>query len=298
MTSFEAHPDLLRTFLEVHRLGSMTRAAETLYLSQPAVTRRLARLERALGIRLFERLGKTLHATEAGRALAREAGAVVGSLDRLAESVQAHKDGEHGRLRIGASTTPGLYILPPLLRRFQEQYPAVEVVFSVENSLRIEQKILLNELDVGFVGAHLSHSAVRLRPLLQDEIVFYASLSHPLAGRRVVNPRDLAGLPCVVREPGSATRRLVDSWLVRRKASLQRTLEIGCPEAAKPLVRAGLGFSYMSARGLVGDGGAGLTRLRVTGMQIRRPIFLALHAQKVPLTPMRRFLETVATSAS
>ena len=293
MASWDPNPDLLRTFLEVRRLGSLTRAAETLYISQSAVTRRLDRLERSLGLSLFERLGRRLRLTEAGETLATEAEGLVGSLDRLAEAIQARKSGAHGRLRIGASTTPGLYLLPPLVLRYQQEHPSVEVRFSVENSLHIEQKLLINELDLGFVGAHLSHAAMRLKPVFQDEIVVYASATHPLARRASVSARDLAQLTCITREPGSATRKLVDRWLARRRVSLHNVLEIGCPEAAKPLVRAGLGFSYMSSRGLEGPGGAGLVRLKVAGFSLTRPIYLAMHAQKVPPPPMSAFLTLV-----
>jgi DNA-binding transcriptional LysR family regulator len=287
-------PELLRTFLEVRRCGSMTRAAETLYLSQPAVTRRLARLERALDLRLFERLGKTLHATEAGDALAQEAVELLAHLDRLAESLRARKSGERGRLRIGASTTPGLYVLPRALSRFQEAHPGIELSFRVENSLEIERKILANELDVGFVGAHLAHSAIRLRRLFDDDIALYASEGHPLTSRRV-NARELARSLAIVREPGSATRGLVDGWFLRRRAPWRRILEIGCPEAAKPLVRAGVGFSYISARGLEGPGGAGLARIGLADFAVRRPIYVALHAQKALSPSVRAFLRLVAS---
>jgi DNA-binding transcriptional LysR family regulator len=294
MATWDPNPDLLRTFLEVRRLGSLTRAAEALYLSQPAVTRRLSRLERSLGLPLFERVGKRLDLTEAGETLAHEAQALLGSLDRLAEAIQVRRSGQQGRLRIGASTTPGLYLLPPVILRYQQEQPAVHLQFSIENSLRIEQKIVLNELDLGFVGAHLSHAALRLRPILQDEIVWYASTSHPLlVRRRAVSPRELSKERCLVRETGSATRRLVDTWLRRARVRLGETMLIGCPEAAKVLVRAGVGVSYMSAHGLDGDGGVGLKRLPVTGMSLSRPVFLVLHAQKRISPPMGAFLETV-----
>jgi DNA-binding transcriptional LysR family regulator len=293
MASWDPHPDLLRTFLEVRRLGSLTRAAETLYISQSAVTRRLDRLERSLGLALFERLGRRLRLTEAGEALAAEAQGLVGSLDRLAEAIQARTSGAHGRLRLGASTTPGLYLLPPLVLRYQQQHPSVDVRLSVENSLHIEQKLLVNDLDLGFVGAHLSHAAMRLQPAFQDEIVVYAAATHPLARHASVSARDLAQVTCIAREPGSATRKLVDRWLARRRVTLHKVLEIGCPEAAKPLVRAGLGFSYLSSRGLEGHGGAGLVRLKVAGLSLSRPIYLAMHARKVPSPAMAAFLTLV-----
>jgi DNA-binding transcriptional LysR family regulator len=287
----DADPDLLRTFLSVRRHGSLTRAAEELFLSQPAVSRRVARLERSLGLALFERLGRTLHSTDAGDALAAEASVFLGAAGRLAELVRARRGGEEGRLRVGASTTPGLYVLPEVVLAFRARFPKVEVEFAVENSVRIEERLLRNELDLGFVGAQPTHAAVSLSAVARDEIVCYAAADHPLAKRTEIAPRELEGELCIAREPGSATRRLVDEWLRRRRVRLRRTMEVGCPEAARVLVRAGLGFAYMSTAGLRGENARGLVRLPVADMRIRRPIHLVRHADKRTTGPMTAFVE-------
>jgi DNA-binding transcriptional LysR family regulator len=291
MDDWDADPDLLRTFLAVRRHRNLTRAADELFISQPAVSRRIARLEKSLGLQLFERLGKILHLTDAGEALAQEAVSLIGAAGRLAEVVRARRAGMEGRLRVGASTTPGLYLLPRVLKAFQDRFPEVEIRYSVENSLLIEEKIVRNELDMGFVGAHLSHAALRLKPLLEDDIVWYAADTHPLAKRTTAAPRELASTMCFVRESGSATRRMADAWLRRSRARLGKTILISCPEAAKVLVRSGLGVSYMSACGLDGDGGAGLRRLPLTGGPLTRPIYLVTHADKRISPPMACFLK-------
>ena len=290
MSESRLEPELLRTFLAVVRHSNLTRAAADLFVTQSAVTRRIGRLERDLGVPVFERLGKTLHLTHAGESLAREAPSFIGGVDRLLERIRAHRSASTGRLRVGASTTPGLYLLPPVVRSFRERFPDVEFAYGVENSLHIEERIVRNELDLGFVGAHLSHASLRLRALLDDEIVWYASEAHPLVRRRSVTGRDLAPETCVVREPGSATRTLVDAWLKRSRVRLTTTIQMGCPESAKTLVRAGLGVSYLSAWGLRGDGGIGLRRLDLDGGRLSRPVFLALHADKHLSPPMQAFL--------
>jgi DNA-binding transcriptional LysR family regulator len=290
MSEWEPDPILLKTFLAVRRHGNLTRAAEELFVTQPAVSRRIGRLERSLGLPLFERLGKSIDLTEAGEALAKEAAALLGSAARLAEAVRARRSGEEGRLRIGASTTPGLYLLPAVVRRFQSRYPRLEVRYAIENSLHIEEKLVRNDLDLALVGAHLTHAALSIRPVHQDEIVFYAGAVHPLGQRRTIGPKDLEGSLCVGRESGSATRRLVEKWLRRVRAHLGRTMEIGCPEAAKVLVRAGIGISYMSRSGLRGEGGRGLRRLTIDGPAITRPIFLVSHRDKRISPPMRAFI--------
>jgi DNA-binding transcriptional LysR family regulator len=294
MNPGEADPDLLRTFLAVRRHRNLTRAAEEQFLSQPAVSRRIQRLERALGLPLFERLGKAIHPTEAGEALAREAESLIGSAERLVEVVRAHKVGEEGRLRVGASTTPGLHLLPRVVVRFRERWPKVDVHYTVENSLRIQDRIVRNDIDLGFVGAHLTHGDVALRPVYRDEIVLYAAASHPLARRRALAPRDLEHELCFVRESGSATRRLVDAWARRSRVRLSRTVEVGCPEAARVLVRSGLGFSYASRIGLRGEAGRDLRILPVATFRVTRPLFLVRHADKRMSRPMAAFLRECA----
>ncbi|MHC4729076.1 MAG: LysR family transcriptional regulator, partial [Planctomycetota bacterium] len=156
------NPHHLRTFLAVRKHLNYTHAAQDLFLSQPAVSRQVRQLERELGVRLFEQIGKSLHPTDAGETLTREAEKILGALERTAEAVRAHRSAEHGSLRVGASTTPGFYLLPGLLGRFHARYPRVDLRYAVENSLRIEQMIVRNELDLGFVGAHLAHDDLDL----------------------------------------------------------------------------------------------------------------------------------------
>jgi DNA-binding transcriptional LysR family regulator len=294
MAEWTTEPDLLRTFLLVHRHRNLTRAAEQLFVTQSAVSRRIARLERALGVPLLEHLGKSLHPTDAGDALAAEAAALIGGMERLAETVRARQSGERGRIRIGASTTPGLYHLPGVLLRYQERFPEVDVDFCIENSERIEARLIGNELDLGFVGIELVRSGLRSRQVLQDEVVCYAAESHALARRRAPTLPELGREVCIIREAGSATRGLVERKLRRARIRLVKTIEISCPEAAKVLVRAGIGFSYMSRSGLRGGLGAGLRELPIPGLQIARPIYLVMHADKRLSAAMRSFLDLAA----
>lgn len=282
-------PKLLKTFLAVRRHESYTEAAREEFLTQPAVSRRIRQLETELGVKLFEQLGKALHLTDAGRVLAAEAEKLLGSIERSAEAVRAVRSVEHGSLRIGASTTPGFYLLPPIVGRFHRRFPGVEIGYAIDNSLRIEERILGNELDLGFVGAHLSHEDLRIEPVAEDEIVCFAHGKHPLARVRRVEPRDLRGQLWVVREQGSATRRLVESWLGKRGVRIERAIELGCPEAVKALVGSGVGISAISVNGLR-DARSRLVRLPVEGMRLRRPVYLVRHMDKHVSPVMEAFL--------
>ncbi len=288
------NPIHLRTFLAVRKHLNYTRAAEEVFLSQPAVSRQIRQLERELGVPLFEQLGKSLHLTDAGRTLAREAERALGTLERTAEAVRAHRTAERGSLRVGASTTPGFYLVPELLGAFHARYPEVELHYAVENSLRIQQRIVRNECDLGFVGASLSDDDLRLEVLVEDEIICFSGPSHPLARRRRIDPRALEGEIWVIREKGSATRQLFESWLASTGGRIGRTIELGCPEAVKALVSAGVGFSFMSVHGLTEEiRRRRLVKLPVTGLGLKRPITLVRHRGKRASPVMEAFLECV-----
>ncbi len=288
-------PALLQTFLAVQKHLNFTLAAKELYLSQPAVSRQIRKLERELGVRLFEQLGKSISLTAAGRTLEREAEKLLGNIERISEAVKAHSGAARGTLRLGASTTPGFYLLPPLLGRFHQRYPEVELSYIIDNSLRIEEAILRNELDLGFVGAHLAHDDLQMDPVVEDEIVFFASPKHPLARRGRVPLQALAEELWVVREKGSATRQLVEARLSASGVSIGRAITLGCPEAVKAVVAAGLGFSFLSIHGLREDlKGGKLKKLAVTGFKLTRPIFCVRHVGKHTSPAMAAFSNLVS----
>jgi DNA-binding transcriptional LysR family regulator len=288
------NPIHLRTFLAVQKHLNYTRAGEELFLSQPAGSRQIRQLEQELGVLLFEQVGKSLYLTDAGRTLAQEAPKILGTLERTAETVRGHRTAEHGRLRIGASTTPGYYLLPTLLGRFHVRFRNVELHYVVENSLRIEQMMVRNELDLGFIGAHLSSDDLQAEQVVEDEIVCFAATGHPLANQRRIAPQSLEGETWVTREKGSATRWLFESWLAKSGGKIGKTIELHCPEAVKALVTAGVGISFISAHGLEEEvQQKRLKKLFVLGLSLKRPINLIRHADKQTSPVMEAFLGIV-----
>jgi DNA-binding transcriptional LysR family regulator len=291
------NPHLLRTFLAVRRNRNYTRAAEEVFLTQPAVSRQMRQLEEELGVRLFEQIGKTLHLTDAGETLAVEAEKLLGAMERAAEAVHSHRSPERGSIRIGASTTPGFYLLPDLLGRFHRRFPKVGLQYTVENSLRIEQMLVRNELDLGFVGARLSSEELELTPLVEDEIVCFTSPSHRLAKVRRISPGSLGEELWITREKGSATRLLFEDWLSSQRGGIRNAIELTCPETCKALVAAGIGISFMSLHGLRSEiRTRRIVRIPVTGMPLKRPIYLARHSDKRNSPAMESFLAIVEST--
>ena len=285
----------LKAFLTVSRHGSFTRAAEELYLSQPAVSRQVRKLEEDLGVLLIERIGKTLRLTDAGRTLLAEADRVLGRLDRVREVVQAHATPSVGSLRIGASTTPGLYLLPDTIAEYRTRRPEVEVRFEIRNSLEIERAILRNELDLGFVGGHLAGADLDLTPIARDEIVCFAGPGHALSRRRRIRPEAVAEQTWILREKGSATRRLFEARIGAAGGEIRRTIHAPTPEAARALARTGLGVSFMSIHGLRDDLASGrLSAFRIEGVSGRRDVHVVRHREKHLSPALSEFLELAA----
>ncbi|MBI3833428.1 MAG: LysR family transcriptional regulator [Planctomycetes bacterium] len=288
------NPGLLSAFLVVRKHRNFTRAAEELFLSQPAVSRQIQQLERELGVSLFDRLGKSLHPTEAGETLAAEAERLLGGLDRAVEAVRSHALPGTGRLRIGAGTTPGLYILPPILGEFQKRYPNVEIHISIGQSAHVAQQVLRNEIDIGFVGSALNERELLTEPIADDEIVCFARSKHPAVKRRNIDIRSLSNETWIVRPKGSATRTLFDDWMTTKRCMLRRTIEIDSPEGIRALVEAGVGISYMSVHALHASvRQRQLAILSVKGLNLQRTIWAVRHIDKRATPSMQAFLQIV-----
>ncbi len=215
-------------------------------MSQPAVSKHIHLLEAEVGVPLFQRSGNRVELTEAGRLLADYAQRVSVLTDDIRRVMGELEGLQRGHLRIGASTTPGLYLLPEILARFQKQYPSVEVALTVTNSDDVTRRVLDGDVDLGFVGALPGSPGLQVRPLVQDEIVLIVPPGHPLGGQRSFSPDVLARETLFVREHGSGTRQVVEAGLARLGVRPGRMVETSGSEAVKRLVGAGLGTAFVS----------------------------------------------------
>lgn len=288
---------LLKTFLTVARCLHFSKAAEELLLTQPAVSRQIRQLESDLGVVLFERLGRSVLLTDAGRELCSLGESLLGQIDRVREAVRGFGNAERGLLRIGASTTPGYYILPRILGCFRRAHPGVELRFTVENSLTIERRILYNDLDLGFIGTHPAGAVLRAESMAKDEIVCFGPADHPLANRKRVPPTALVKETWLVREEGSATRVAFEKWLRDAGAALRHTIELRSPEAIKAMVREGVGISFMSIMGVQEELHRGqLKQINISGSRLTRAIYLVRHPDKHISPTIREFLALLRSS--
>jgi len=271
--------DRLRTFRALAESLHFRKTADKLHISQSAVSQQISALEEELGLPLVERIGRRTFLTPAGKILVEEAGKVLAAVERAGEAVRAYGSGDVDRVRLGASTTPGVYIVPAALGTFRAALPLVELTFRIANSAEIENGLVNNELDLGVVGESISHDELFQVSIGEDEIVAVAAPG--LAGRKRIKTADLEKLPLLSREAGSATRRYVDAGL--RKVGLRMKLgfELPSPEALVRAAAAGLGIAFVSRHVAANDLAAKrVVTVRIDGLRLVRPISAAYHRDK------------------
>lgn len=284
----------LRVFRAVARERSFTRAAAGMGLSQSAVSVQVRELGNILGVALFEVLGKRVHLTDAGRLLEEHAARADGLLRDLSQEFSALRDVGAGAVRIGASTSVGVYYLPSLIAQFATRHPRVTVAMAIENTAQIEAKLSRNEFDLGFMGAPALSRDLASEPFLEDEIFFACAPGHPLAAMAAVAPERLTRERLIVREPGSATRATMETHLLERGLFFPDTMSFNSVEAIKQVVMSGLGVAYFSTLTVCNEIAAGwLTKIRVRGLAASRTFYLVRHRGKKE-TPALGALTTFA----
>lgn len=282
----------LEVFLAVVREKSFSRAAKKIHLSQPTLSEHVGELERELGKPLFFRRGRTVTLTEAGRVFEEHAARVVSGVESARQAI-ADMDGlSHGSLLIGASTTPGLYVMPGIIASFRARHAGIELRLQIANSQVIEERVRGRELDLGVVGGHaLGRGEECLAAGLLDELVLVVAPGHPWARRREVASAQLADQPLLMREEGSATRRVTERALQRAGITVHTAMELDHTEAIKQAVIAGLGVAFVSIRAVRGEVETGRLRaLRLRGLRIQRHFHVIHHQARALSASARAFM--------
>jgi LysR family transcriptional regulator, transcriptional activator of the cysJI operon len=199
----------LQVFHTVAKRLNFTRAAEELFISQPAVTRHIQELEQQFKVKLFERNGTRIRLTDAGQRLLQHTEELFAIYRNIEFDMSSLTRRQSGRLYLGGSMTTAPYIIPPILARFHGRYPDVEVSLITGNTQHIEQALEQQEIDLGIVEGRSRHSSISYTEFMKDEIVLVSNPAHPLAKRASIRPEDLTRIPLLLREPGSGTLEVV-----------------------------------------------------------------------------------------
>lgn len=265
----------LRVFCSVAHHLSYTRAADALYLSQPAVTQQVRTLEQALETQLFARNGRGIVLTPAGQEFLRHAERLLSLLAETASVVHEVHALARGSVLIGASTSAGTYVVPPLLGAFHSHYPRIQLTLVVAHRSSIEERLLAHELDLAVISLMEHEDRFSVEVLQPYELVVVASPSHPLVKRRALTLPDLQHERFLLREQGSGTRLGTEQHFVQTGLSIQLSLELGSIEAIKEGAIAGLGIAVLSRESVALEVANGdLALLDVSGFPLQRQWYL------------------------
>jgi len=261
----------LRVFRAVADHLSFSVAAQHLNLSQPSVSYQVKELESALGLSLLDRLGKRVQLTEAGGMLYGYVRRMLNLLDEAAVGLEDIRGIRRGTLKVGASTTVGIYLIPAALGAFKREHPDLAISLEIGSRGAVQEKVLRNELDLAVVGPPLKDSDLVSLPFMKDELVVVAPAGHALAGRRSLSLRDLKDEPFLMREQGSGTRWAVEKAAKRAGVTLTVGMELGSNGAIKHAVEGGLGVAVLSRYAIGLESASGdLVVLDVSGFPVRR----------------------------
>jgi len=284
----------LQYFLAVIRLGTVGAAAEAHFVTQPAVSAQLKRLEAEVGERLFERRGRSLVPTAAGRLLAAHAEDVVRRMDALGAAMRGLRGLETGTLRVGNIDAASVYVLPEVYRQFHDRYPGITVEIVVGDSRHLLEALRRGDVELATMTLPVDEPGLVVRRIYREDLVPVAHTGHPLARARRVTLEELSSAGLITYPADATSRRLLEQVFESHGAALRSRMEISSPEAIRALTEAGLGVSILPRPVVAGALGRTLAALRLPReVRFRREIGIVLHDTETLSPAARAFLELV-----
>ena len=281
----------LAVFEATARHSSFTRAAEELFITQPTVSSQIKQLSKAVGLPLFEQIGKRLYLTAAGQELLATCQDIFERLDNFEMKVADLKGTKQGRLRLSAITT-AKYFIPRLLGPFCQQYPGIDVSLKVINHEQITKRMMENEDDLYILSQPSEEVDLYTEPFLDNPLVVLAPQNHPLAHQSNIPIEKLNGESFIMREQGSGTRTAVQNLFAKHKVSVKVKLELGSNEAIKQAIAGGLGISVLSRHTLISaENNREITVLDVQHFPIKRRWYVAYLSNKQLSVIAQTFIE-------
>jgi DNA-binding transcriptional LysR family regulator len=287
----------LEVFVKVAELGSFSRAAEALFLTQPTVSEHVRALEDALGVQLLDRLGRTTTPTRAGTLLLGYARRLLALAREASQAIEQFQGRMSGELAIGGSTIPGEYVLPEVIGGFRSKYPDVRVSLMIGSSREVQAMVEDGRVEIGLVGAAPASRALDGRQLMADELVVVVGAEHPWASRGTILLDDLRAEPMILRERGSGSRETFERALegVGLDLGMFRIVgEIASTQAVKQAVRAGVGVSLISQRAVVDECRARLLAcVKIRDLTVSRAFHMITHRERTRSPLAQAFLTFV-----
>lgn len=274
----------LEVFAKVAELGSFSRAAQALSLTQPTVSEHVRALEDEFGVQLLDRLGRGAVTTRAGTLLLAYAQRMVALAREARQAIDQFQGRLSGELLVGGSTIPGDYVLPGLIGQFKAKQAEISITLLIGDSREVSQWVEDGRVELGMVGARPTQRALEARALMSDELVVVVGVGHPWGRREAVTLDDVQSEPMVLRERGSGSREAFERALddAGRSLSAFRVVgEMGSTQAIKQAVRAGVGISVISRIAIEDECSAGhLKAVALAAAPITRAFYLVTHRER------------------
>jgi len=289
------HDYRLHVFRVAGELLNFTRAASRLHISQPAVTQHIKQLEEHYAQALFVRTAGGTALTAAGRTLLEHVIHVESLHARIDRQLREGQTQVMGSLKLGASTTIAQYLLPRWLGHFRRLHPQVELTLRMGNTEEVTGAMLANRIDLGLIEGPSGRRELKTGLFAQDEIIPVVAQGHPLTKKTMLTVEDVLATPCVLREPGSGTRQVVETALKKARINPRKLavmLESDSTETIKGMIETGAGLAFMSRLALRHELARGcLVEVRVTGLKIVRPLYVLYPQGPHPTGPAGVFMD-------
>jgi DNA-binding transcriptional LysR family regulator len=284
----------LKVFYLAAKKGNLSAAAQELYITQPAVTKGIQRLQEYYEMKFVDHVGKKLVLTDAGEVLFEIAEKIFELESQAEESIRDFQQRKRGHVRILSSESFGDYYLPRTIIAFSKAFPLVRITMNIlPTDQVVENTVALNN-DLGFISYPVEHPKLRVREVLEDRLVIIAPLAHPLARNPKITPADLAGQAIIMHESGSAPRIAIDEYIRTHRIAVKIPLEVSSNRAIKRAVEEGIGVALMSSKVAQEEIKAGrLAAVPVEDSSMTRKFFMIHHKDKYVSAPLQGFIDMV-----
>jgi len=289
----------LKIFYMAAKYGSLSAAAGALYITQPAVTKGIQRLQEYYEIKLFNRFGKRMALTDAGEVLYGIAESIFEMENQAEESIRDFQQRKRGFLRILSSESFGSYYLPFIINRFIQSNPKIRISVDLLPTELIVEKTATLANDIGFISYPVPHKKLTMCEVLEDSYQIIVPSGHPLASKSVIEPGDLEGHALIVHEKGSAPRMSTEDFVRRHNINVSIPLELSNNEAIKTAVEEGIGIAVITRRVVSKELAMGTLRaIPLSDPAMTRKFYLIHHKDKYISRPLQSLIDMVNQWAS
>lgn len=292
--------DQLRILKAIAEEGSFKRAADSLYVSQPAISLQIQNLEKQLTVPLFDRGGRKAQLTEAGNLLLAYGEKIITLCQETCRAIEDLQNLQGGTLIVGASQTTGTYLLPRMIGLFHQKYPYVSVQLQVHSTRRTSWAVANGQVDLAIIGGEVPSElkeVLEIIPYAEDELALIIPPNHPLAQQETIAKEDLYHLNYITLDSQSTIRKVIDQVLTRgniRTNDLKVEMELNSIEAIKNAVLSGLGASFVSVTAIEKELKMGvLHRATIDGVEIRRTLSVIVNSNRYRSKAAEAFIKEI-----